>query len=64
MFQVAEDKQEQHTNAIGQTMLTADLPYTKERLAMMAIILQRIQSQTGTLIIWILETRNPDSSEC
>jgi hypothetical protein len=44
---VAEDKQEQHANANGQLTAPNDLPYTKERLAMMSIIVQRIMTQTG-----------------
>ena len=49
---VAEDKQEQHANANGQLAAPNDLPYTKERLAMMSIILQRILTQTGELLLF------------
>ena len=47
---VAEDKQEQHANANGQLTAPNDLPYTKERLAMMSIIVQRIMTQTGEFL--------------
>jgi hypothetical protein len=47
---VAEDKQEQHANANGQLTAPNDLPYTKERLAMMSIIVQRIMTQTGKFL--------------
>ena len=47
---VAEDKQEQHANANGQLTAPNDLPYTKERLAMMSIIVQRIMTQTGKVL--------------
>ena len=51
---VTEEKLEQHLNPSPTS--TQDLPYTKERIAMMSLILQRMLAQTGILCDnWLME---------
>ena len=49
---VSEEKMEQHLNASATS--SQDLPYAKERIAMMSLILQRMLAQTGLVAIALL----------
>jgi len=51
LSKVSDEKQEQHLNPVVATT-TPDLPYNKERIAMMSLIIQRIMSVTGSFDIF------------